>query len=518
MRRLRARRRVATLICVIALCGLAAGCSSGETSTLPRESTSLTTQAEAPATTEPPQTAPLTADTSIAGSWLVVREVVEDDGLFGSNEVAEAREWEITCDSEDCSSVQFDSAFLGLDPTEPAAPGRATFDGERFEFSTTELLACLEPDTQDYTGPEVAEFTQTVDVEVTERRDGQIVSMGGTETQTDTIPETGAGACVPGSTAGTSDQVMFRADLAGVAALPVGVARGAQNLTGVEGEQLGPNASVPGRSGTFEYRILPCDDTDCAFIVRTRMTTGETFDVPVSGSAQDAYSGSAERVRNCESDTTGEVLYTESYMSTTTVTAGAYDVAGGEVLHMLIEEDLRPIGDAVELDPDNCYAATFTSEFLGRVVTDPVDAFDEEGTVAVPTSSPPEISADGEILFAETVSGFVVNTVRAYGEDGLDGYVIADAVTDVYPTLFLATGVTEADTRTVSFLSSTTVTDKDLPSAENQLMIAVAAIDTSGECLGTVIYGYPTPDQTYTVEGLEECSAQSVADAFLATI
>ena len=147
-------------------------------------------------------------------------------------------------------------------------------------------------------------------------------------------------------------------------------------------------------------------------------------------------------------------------------------------------------------------------------------------TTAAPadTASPngptrPEISADGEILFRETVAGFVTNTVRAYGpEVGLDEYAIQDAVDITYPSVGVTNGVTEADPKWVSFLGSYVVSEKDLPSADNAYLAAVAVMDTTGACLGVVIYGYPTLDDTFTVDNVETCTAQAVTDTFLAQL
>lgn len=308
--------------------------------------------------------------TDLTGTWLVVREVETD--IFGSDQAADARDWNLSCLDADCSEVEVDSAPLGLESE--FAPVVATFDGTSFRFTTDELLLCFDPTTGDYTGPEVTRVMQTIELEVTARNgDGDVVSLAGTEMSSESTPESAAAECETGEIGETSDQVMFRPDLTVGADPPVGVVRGAQSLTNVEGEDLGPNARQPDPQGTFENRILLCEDDTCDFIVRQRMSTGELFDVPVSGDAEGGYEGSAQRVADCVSDTTGEMLIEDAYTTTASVTLRAYAVEGGEVVGLTLVDDARPTAEAFTADPDNCYPNVYTSEFLGRVVDDPVD-------------------------------------------------------------------------------------------------------------------------------------------------
>lgn len=310
----------------------------------------------------------------LTGTWLVVREVETDSGIFGSDQVAEAREWKLSCIDADCGEVEVDSAPLGLEAE--FTPVLATFDGTSFTFTTDEMLPCFDTTTGEYTGPEVTRVIQTIELEVTARDgDGDVVSMAGSEMSSETTPESAAADCETGEIGETSDQVMFRVDHTVGTNPPVGVVRGEQSLTNVEGDDLGPNARQPDGQGTYEYRILPCEDDTCDFIVRQRMTTGELFDVPVIGGAENGYEGSAERVAECVSDTTGEVLIEDAYTTTASVTLEAYAVEGGEVVSLTLVDDARPTSQAFAADPDNCYPSVFTSEFLGRVVEDPVDEY-----------------------------------------------------------------------------------------------------------------------------------------------
>lgn len=166
--------------------------------------------------------------------------------------------------------------------------------------------------------------------------------------------------------------------------------------------------------------------------------------------------------------------------------------------------------------PATSVAAPVTSTSTTATATTTTAAAPAGSASPSAASLRPEISADGEILFRETVAGFVINTVRAYGEDGLDHYVLEEAFEQTYPDVFFVNGVTEATTRATSFLVSTAVSDKDLPSAENFLIAAVAVLDTTGACLGVAAYGYPTLDQTFTADNIGTCTATAVNDAFLA--
>ena len=514
------------LVGAVAVTAALAACSTSD------DSASTT---ESPGTVVPAPTAVATADTNDTGTsdtvdpsaaegspdltatWLVVREVVKDNGVFGADYGAEARVWNLTCADADCAVVEVDSAPIGLGSDLP--PVTATFDGTHLTLKTDELVSCFDPKTNDFTGPEVTRSYQTIELDVTARDgSGMVTSMTGTETSGESTPESAAPECKTGETSETSDMVMFRPDLTVGTDPPTGVVRGGQSLTKVQGDELGPDAPQAADKGTFEYRILPCEGEACDFIVRLRLSPSESlFDIPVNGDPEGGYTGSAKRFGDCQSDTTGAILSEESFRSTTSVTLKVYAVEGGEVVSIELVDDLTPTAESFAADPVNCYPAVFTSEFLGRVVDDPVDQFEGIDTVRIPQDLPPEINAEGEILFRETVAGFIMNTVRAYGvEQGHDVYVIAEAFGSTYGIgLSLVGSEVAADPRSVSFLSSFTGSSKDLPSAENQYMVAVAVADTTGSCLGVVIYGFPTPSETFTADNLAECTAQAVSEVFL---
>ncbi len=136
---------------------------------------------------------------------------------------------------------------------------------------------------------------------------------------------------------------------------------------------------------------------------------------------------------------------------------------------------------------------------------------------SIATSATPEIGADGEILYREAVSAFVITTVRAYGEQGLDPSVVAGAVVAYYPSIGVGGYAVEADPSSISIMS-TMLNDKDSASAENPYVFGIAVADTSGSCLGVVAYGFPTPDQTFTVEDLSVCTASEVVDQLIAQL
>ena len=139
---------------------------------------------------------------------------------------------------------------------------------------------------------------------------------------------------------------------------------------------------------------------------------------------------------------------------------------------------------------------------------------------SVPAASsglPPELNADGKVLFAETVNSFLINTVIAYGEQGPDEYALAAAVNDVYPSLSVDGYAMESDGSNVSIMS-TSLVEKGDSGAANPYIVAVATRQVSGECFGSAVYGFPLPVTQVEFTTLPSCTAQAVVDALAAQL
>lgn len=146
-----------------------------------------------------------------------------------------------------------------------------------------------------------------------------------------------------------------------------------------------------------------------------------------------------------------------------------------------------------------------------------ITAGDATTTTAAASEFPPELTADGRVAFAETVNNFVLNTVIAYGEQGLDMEAIAAAILDVYPSLSVRGSAVAADGTNVS-IKSNTIDDKNVDGPDNPWYVAVATMQVSGECFGAALYGHPLPTERFDVvdpADLTECTADAVYDALV---
>lgn len=135
-------------------------------------------------------------------------------------------------------------------------------------------------------------------------------------------------------------------------------------------------------------------------------------------------------------------------------------------------------------------------------------------TTVASSEFPPELTADGRVAFAETVNNFVLNTVIAYGEQGLDMEAIATAILDVYPSLSVRGSAVVADGTNVS-IKSNTIDDKNVDGPDNPWYVAVATMQVSGECFGAALYGYPLPTERFDATELSECTADAVYAALV---
>jgi hypothetical protein len=133
-------------------------------------------------------------------------------------------------------------------------------------------------------------------------------------------------------------------------------------------------------------------------------------------------------------------------------------------------------------------------------------------TTAAPvtTTSLPGLDADGRISQAAVVRQFLFDTVTLWGEEALDLEALGDGIRSVYSIEVRGYG-READPDGISILANT-IDDKSVAGPDNPRLVAFTVADTTGACLGGVVYGFPAPDTTLVVDlpQGEPCTAGAV--------
>lgn len=102
------------------------------------------------------------------------------------------------------------------------------------------------------------------------------------------------------------------------------------------------------------------------------------------------------------------------------------------------------------------------------------------------------LDADGRIAQATVVRQFLFDTIVLWGEVALDTEALAGGIRSVYP-VDVRGGAVDADADGISVFSNP-VDDKDVAGPGNPWVVAVVVADTTGECLGGIVFGYPAPD------------------------
>jgi hypothetical protein len=142
------------------------------------------------------------------------------------------------------------------------------------------------------------------------------------------------------------------------------------------------------------------------------------------------------------------------------------------------------------------------------------------GATPPPTTAGAQPGMDdaGNIVDARTIRLFVANTVVAWGVDALDPSQLAAGITTVYPVGVSGSAV-EADPTRISLISAS-LDDKDVAGSENPHVVAFAVADTTGACLGGVVWGYPAPNTVVELDpgDGEPCTAGAVLSAWRAEL
>lgn len=132
-------------------------------------------------------------------------------------------------------------------------------------------------------------------------------------------------------------------------------------------------------------------------------------------------------------------------------------------------------------------------------------------TISAPTTTsdafPAGLDASGQVAQATVVRQFLFDTVTLWGEAALDPEALAEGITSVYP-ISVRGAALAADPDGIS-IAINPVDDKDVASSDNPWVVAFTVADTSGACVGGLVYGFPAPDTTVDVDldADEECRA-----------
>ncbi|MEX1207345.1 MAG: hypothetical protein WEE36_01875 [Acidimicrobiia bacterium] len=137
-------------------------------------------------------------------------------------------------------------------------------------------------------------------------------------------------------------------------------------------------------------------------------------------------------------------------------------------------------------------------------------------TTGAPTTTtesvPAGLDAAGQVAEATVVRQFLFDTVTLWGEAALDPEALAEGIVSVYPISVRGSAVA-ADPDGIS-IAINSVDSKDVASSDNPWVVAFTVADTSGACVGGLVYGFPAPDTTVEVDlGTDqECRAGVVYD------
>lgn len=137
-------------------------------------------------------------------------------------------------------------------------------------------------------------------------------------------------------------------------------------------------------------------------------------------------------------------------------------------------------------------------------------------TTGAPTTTtesvPAGLDAAGQVAEATVVRQFLFDTVTLWGEAALDPEALAEGIISVYPISVRGSAIA-ADPDGIS-IAINSVDSKDVASSDNPWVVAFTVADTSGACVGGLVYGFPAPDTTVEVDlGTDqECRAGVVYD------
>jgi hypothetical protein len=162
------------------------------------------------------------------------------------------------------------------------------------------------------------------------------------------------------------------------------------------------------------------------------------------------------------------------------------------------------VGACSDADGVSSTSTTSTSLALATTTT---------GAPTTTSESPPAgLDGAGRVAEAAVVRQFLFDTVTLWGEAALDPEALAEGITSVYPISVRGSGLA-ADPDGIS-IAINSVDSKDVASSDNPWVVAFTVADTSGACVGGLVYGFPAPDTTVEVDlGTDqECRAGVVYD------
>jgi hypothetical protein len=114
--------------------------------------------------------------------------------------------------------------------------------------------------------------------------------------------------------------------------------------------------------------------------------------------------------------------------------------------------------------------------------------------VATTTTLPAGLDVDGMIADGTVVREFLFDTIALWGEAALDLDALAAGIQTVYP-IDVRGSARDADPEGISIFANP-VDDKDVVGTDNPWVVAFAVADTTGACIGGIVFGFPAPDTT----------------------
>jgi hypothetical protein len=303
--------------------------------TTPETTTSPTAPAETvAATTEPPASAASTGDalTFPAGpdwvEWLAVRRVTSDDGYWlyddGVPLPVEARAYWARCEAEVCTAPQFDVRYVGAVESAGEPYFDATVEGQYMTWGNSSAVACVDPATNEVTGP--LETTQTSGWTLEPIDAAGAVWQGNYETL---LTNDGSAACLAERVGYRASMLLFDPTKTPLADDPAGI-------------WWGENSASPG----VERLIRACEPAEgCDAVLRIAVDqpsaaapTRTPYDVALSRGPDGVLYGSVDYVDACLSDLDRSWIADVGYDVTREFWVSVYDLPGtdeGRVAEMV---------------------------------------------------------------------------------------------------------------------------------------------------------------------------------------
>jgi hypothetical protein len=115
-------------------------------------------------------------------------------------------------------------------------------------------------------------------------------------------------------------------------------------------------------------------------------------------------------------------------------------------------------------------------------------------SIATTTTLAVGLDADGKIADGTVLRQFLFATIALWGEAALDLDALAAGIQTVYP-IDVRGGGRDADPEGISIFANP-IDDKDVVGTDNPWVVAFAVADTTGACIGGIVFGFPAPDTT----------------------